>query len=187
MRANGDGWILSGWQQARTQCNSNKFAKFLLAHLRNKNIFYMQIYISVGADGRLSTPYWFLFPLNLQMVESSQLPLHIYQKTGRHTAASCKSCYCICRIWLSHRDMIYIAFCRQSIGRWLYDSCPLLQCCTFGLILLLLGTWKCSCWGQIGNKTRGNTTSFTSEEIISPPSVSWDEIKMVSDKVRKQI
>lgn len=43
----------------------------------------MQIYINVAADGRLLfmlIPCWFLSRLNLLMVESSRLLLHIYQK-----------------------------------------------------------------------------------------------------------
>lgn len=131
----------------------------------------MQMHVCEAADGRLSVihidPLLVSFPppLNLQMVESSQLPLHIYQKAGRHMAAWSQSRPCICSIWFSHRNMIYVAFCMQSLGRWLRDSHPLLHCCSFRLILLLLWTEKCSCLGQIGSKTRGNSTSYTSEEI----------------------
>lgn len=82
----------------------------------------MQTCVCEAADGRVSVihidPLLGSFPpLNLQMVESSQLPLHIHQKTGRHVAAWSQGCPCICSIRLSHRNMIYIAFCRQSLGR----------------------------------------------------------------------
>lgn len=41
--------------------------------------------------------------------------------------------------------------------------------------------------GNWGAKTCGITASSISKEIISLSSVSWDEIKMVSDKVHEQI
>lgn len=158
--------------------------RFLLKHFQKKEyILYANVCVWGCWWETVCYSYWppagFLSPLNLQMVESSQLPLHIRQKTGRHVAAWSQSCPCICSIWLSHRNMIYIAFCRQ-------ESCPLLQCWTFRLILLSLGTGRCCCLGQIGSKTHGNSSSYTSE-ITSLPSASWDEIKIVSDKMREQI
>lgn len=81
----------------------------------------MQTYVCEAADGRLSVihidPLLVSFPpLIFKWLSLHKLPLHIHQKAGRHVAAWSQSCPCICSIWLSHRNMIYIAFL-QAVSR----------------------------------------------------------------------
>lgn len=151
----------------------------LRARLINMNIFYVQIYITVAADGRLSAfsplifKWWSLHSIHCT-----------FTRIKVDMAASSKSCSWICRIWLAHRD-IHIAFCRQSTGRWLYDSWPLVQWRRFRLILLLLGTGKYSCLGQIGVKHIG--TPSVKHQRRSYLRFLCHGMKMGSDKVCEQI
>lgn len=75
---------------------------------------------------------------------------------------------------------IWSIICRQSIGDC-KSTHPVLHIQTSPIAelerenVLSLGEW--------GVKHVG----YISKEILSLPSVSWDEIKMVSDKVREQI
>lgn len=107
---------------------------------------------------------------------SSQPPLDTDDNVGRKQVANHLS-----SLWLPHS----IAFCRQSIGRRLCESRPGLhiQACPGAEWEL----WKLY-WVHTESKAHGSSSSssHTSEEIISLPSVSWDEIKLVPDKVHEQ-